>query len=288
MRLVVLGSGSRGNVALLEAHREEGGLTRVLVDAGLCKTELGERLGRIRGLGSVALEDLDAVLVTHEHGDHLGCAAQLGCPVYATAGTQRARSLDASRLVRAGERLTLGGLEVLPVLLPHDAEETVGYVLSDGAVTVGILTDCGHADPEVARAYAGCDVLVLETNHDEAMLRYGPYPPSLRRRVGGRLGHLSNDEAASFLRMVCKWGPAPKLVVAAHLSQVNNRPQLAKSALDRVLGRGGRVLVASQNQASPAIVAERGIVYLDRPEERQLTFGFPAPPLHLASERAGL
>ena len=83
--------------------------------------------------------------------------------------------------------------------MPHDAVETVGYVVSDGSSRVGILTDCGHDAPEVAQAYAGCDVLVLEANHDVTMLRYGPYPPSLKRRVGGRLGHLSNDQAASLL-----------------------------------------------------------------------------------------
>jgi phosphoribosyl 1,2-cyclic phosphodiesterase len=224
------------------------------------------------------LDQIDAVLVTHEHSDHAGCAGQLERPLYATAGTRRAAELPDATLVRAGERFRVGALEVMPVGLPHDGIETVGYVLDDGATRVGILTDCGHEAEEVGRAYAGCRVLVLETNHDATMLKHGPYPPSLKRRVGGRLGHLSNDQAAALLRLIIKHGRAPELVVASHLSQPNNRPVLAKSALDRVLGRAGRVIVASQTRGTPLIdIGAR--VRIEAALGEQLAFDFPPPAM---------
>jgi len=269
LRFTLLGSGSSGNVAYVEA-----GNTRVLVDAGLPKCEIEARLQRIPDPdGPITLQRIDAVLVTHEHSDHMGCARSLGRPLWATAGTRRVGQLEAE-VVRTGQRFRVGALEVLPVLLPHDADETVGYVLTDGESQVGVLTDCGHDAPDVARAYAGCDVIVLETNHDATMLKYGPYPPSLKRRVGGRLGHLSNHQSASLLRQMMQHGPAPKLVIAAHLSQANNRPSLAKSALDRVLGRSGRVIVATQVRGCPLIAIERGRVRHAPDRHEQLTFDF--------------
>jgi phosphoribosyl 1,2-cyclic phosphodiesterase len=270
MRLSLLGSGSSGNVAYVEA-----GNTRVLVDAGLSKAEIERRLQKLPADAAVGLDRIDAVLVTHDHSDHGGFAATLGRPLYATAGTRQALALEATRVL-SGDTFTVGALTVTPVLLPHDAVETVGYVLSDGASKVGILTDCGHDAPEVAAAYAGCDLLVLECNHDVTMLRYGPYPPSLKRRVGGRLGHLSNEQAASLLKMMLQAGPAPKLVIAAHLSQANNRPQLAKSALDRVLGRGGRVIVAT-GRGTPIFAVEGGRVRGEPMRNEQLSFTFSTP-----------
>jgi phosphoribosyl 1,2-cyclic phosphodiesterase len=274
MRFSLLGSGSSGNVAYIEA-----GGTRVLVDAGLSKAEINRRLTRLPSDAAASVEEIDAVLVTHDHSDHGGHAAALGRPLYATAGTRQALSLEATRVL-AGDPFSVGALHVLPVLLPHDAVETVGYVISDGSSRIGILTDCGHDAPEVAAAYAGCDLLVLECNHDVTMLRYGPYPPSLKRRVGGRLGHLSNDQAVSLLKMMMQAGPPPKLVIAAHLSLANNRAQLAKSSLDRVLGRSGRVLVAS-SRGTPIFSIEGGRVRTEPSRNEQLSFTFPAPPREL-------
>jgi len=268
MRFSLLGSGSSGNVAYIEA-----GGTRVLVDAGLSKAEIDRRLQKLPSNAATSVEQIDAVLVTHDHSDHGGHAAALGRPLYATAGTKQALSLEATRVL-AGEAFTIGALRVTPVLLPHDAVETVGYVVGDGSSKIGILTDCGHDAPEVAQAYAGCDVLVLECNHDVTMLRYGPYPPSLKRRVGGRLGHLSNEQAASLLKMMLQAGPAPKLVIAAHLSLANNRAQLAKSSLDRVLGRGGRVLVAT-SRGTGIFTVESGRVRNEPSRNEQLSFTFP-------------
>jgi phosphoribosyl 1,2-cyclic phosphodiesterase len=269
MRFSLLGSGSSGNVAYIES-----GGTRVLVDAGLCKAEIDRRLQKLPTSAATSVAAIDAVLITHEHNDHGGFAATIGRPLYATAGTRLALHVDAT-LVRAGQEFTVGALTVLPVLLPHDAAETVGYVVSDGACKVGVLTDCGHETQEIAQAFAGVDLMVLETNHDVTMLRYGPYPPSLKRRVGGRLGHLSNEQSAALLKMMLAAGPPPKIVIAAHISQANNRPSLAKSALDRVLGRNGKVVVAN-GRGAPLYNLEAGRVRAEPMRNEQLSFTFPS------------
>jgi phosphoribosyl 1,2-cyclic phosphodiesterase len=270
VRLSLLGSGSSGNVAFIEAEID-GLTTRVLVDAGLTRGEVDTRLQRVDS--ALSLAKIDAVLLTHDHNDHAGHARLYGRPIYATAGTRRVCGLEAE-LVRAGQPFDVGAVQVKPILLPHDGEETVGYVVESGGARMGILTDCGHDAPEVAEGFAGCDVLAIECNHDATMLKHGPYPPSLKRRVGGRLGHLSNDQAANLLRQMMKLGPLPRLVIAAHISQANNRNTLAKSALDRVLGRPGRVLVATQGRPTPVITVENGKVSMGPLVREQLVFDF--------------
>jgi phosphoribosyl 1,2-cyclic phosphodiesterase len=278
VRLSLLGSGSSGNVAFFETAKA-GVTTRLLVDAGLPRNEIENRLCRVDAGLSVA--QLDAILLTHDHNDHAGCAPSLGRPIVATAGTARALELASAGVplttVRAGEPFSLGAFTVRAVALPHDAEEPVGYVVEADGARAGILTDCGHDAPEVAAGFAGCDVLVLECNYDATMLRYGPYPPSLKRRVGGRLGHLSNDQAASLLKQMIKLARPPKLVVAAHLSQANNRPQLAKSALDRVLGRGGKVLVATQGRPTSILTLDGRAIATGPLCREQLSFDFARP-----------
>ena len=276
MRFSLLGSGSSGNVAYFEAAPIGGARTRLFVDAGLSRAEVERRLQKMPTSAAVALDDIDGVLLTHEHNDHAQHAKGLKRPLWATAGTRLALGLDA-QLVRAGERYRIGAFTVAAVGIPHDAAETVGYVLSDDTGKVGIITDCGSDAPEVAAGFAGCDALVLETNYDVTMLRYGPYPPSLKRRVSGRLGHLSNDQAASLLKQIMQLGPAPKLVIAAHISQANNRPQLAKSALDRVLGRPGRVVTASP-RGTPIFAVEDGRVRAEPMRNEQLAFSFNTQP----------
>jgi phosphoribosyl 1,2-cyclic phosphodiesterase len=269
MRFSLLGSGSSGNVAYIESRG-----TRVLVDAGLCRAEIDRRLQKLPSSHATSVAAIDAVLITHDHNDHGGFAATIGRPLFATAGTRLALAVEAT-LVRAGEPFPVGALTVHPVLLPHDAVETVGYVVSDGEARVGVLTDCGHDDPNVAKGFAGCDLLVLEANYDDTMLRYGPYPPSLKRRVGGRLGHLSNEQSASLLEMIIAHGRPPKLVIAAHLSQANNRPALAKKALDPVLGKSGRVIVAN-GRGTPIFTVEEGRVRGEPSRNEQLSFTFAA------------
>lgn len=275
MRLLLLGSGSSGNAAFFEAG-PSGARTQILIDAGLSPGEIEARLERVPGRPGdppITLSQIDAALITHDHRDHAGYATQLGRPLYATSGTRRVRRLEAE-LVRAGERFRVGAFEVEPVLLPHDADETVGYVLRADGAQVGILTDCGHDAPEVARAYAGCDVIALEANHDLDLLRRGPYPPSLKRRVSGPRGHLSNEQSAQLLTQMCAIGKAPKLVIAAHLSVPNNRPALARRALTRALGPRGQVIVATQGGGSPLVEIADGEVRIAPVRREQLAFDF--------------
>jgi phosphoribosyl 1,2-cyclic phosphodiesterase len=274
VKLSVLASGSGGNALYVES-----GETRLLVDAGLSPRELRKRLAAVPG--APALEQLDGLLVTHEHSDHGGHAPALvaaGLRAHATAGTLAALGLSGEgAVIRAGEPFSVGAIEVTPVPLPHDAAEPVGFVLRSGDARIGILTDCGWAAPDVAAAYAGCDVLLLEANHDPEMLYYGAYPPSLKRRIGGRRGHLSNEEAAELLRGMGR--ALPRLLVLAHLSRMNNRPQLARAAIARVVGRRPvRVLVAAQTQVSRVIeVHARGVQIAGLPGD-QLALPLAAPP----------
>ncbi|HEY7954333.1 MAG TPA: MBL fold metallo-hydrolase [Polyangia bacterium] len=280
MRLLLLASGSSGNVAYLEAG-PAGAPTRLLIDAGLPPAEIEARLERVPSSSSpLTLSQIDAALITHDHRDHAGYAAALKRPLWATSGTRRVRRLEAE-LVRAGARFQIGAFAIEPVLLPHDADETVGYVLEADGARVGILTDCGHDAPEVARAYAGCRVLALEANHDRELLRLGPYPPSLKRRVSGPRGHLSNEQSAQLLEQMCALAKSPELVIAAHLSRPNNRPLLARRALERALGFSGQVIVASQAGGSPLIEVSREGVRIVPQRRQQLAFDFSPSEVRL-------
>ncbi len=276
MRVTVLASGSAGNSILIEADR-----TRVLIDAGLSARELAKRLER--SATPSRLDDVQAVCVTHEHTDHAAGVATLasaGIKVFATEGTARAARLTGSEQIGAGKRFTIGALEILPVAMPHDAAEPVGFIVSDGTARAGILTDCGHAAADVAGAFAGCEMLVLETNHDPDMLRAGSYPPTLKRRIGGSRGHLSNDQAADVLRLMKDTGKfALKVLILAHLSALNNRPRLARQVIEKQLVRLGlrpRLLVATQERPTAPVSSDGGTVaVLPSQDDRQLRLAFP-------------
>lgn len=227
-----LGSGSKGNATLVR----KGG-TCLMVDCGFSVTQTERRLARL-GLQPA---DVTAILVTHEHSDHLGgvprFAAKFDIPVFMTAGTAAiamAKGLSSPNLLRLEETLVIGELEILPVHVPHDAREPAQYVFSDGDRRFGVLTDVGRATPHIAEVYTKLDALLLEANHDHDMLFGGPYPPALKQRVGGRLGHLSNGQSAELLEMI----DTSKLqhIVAAHLSENNNTPRHAREAFTRALG----------------------------------------------------
>ncbi len=232
LRYAMLGSGSRGNAALVES-----GATCVLVDCGFSALETRRRLAR---LGKKP-EDLAGILVTHEHGDHVGGVVPLarayGLTVWSTAGTARQAglaSLGDSRWFDAHTPFAVGDLEVRPYPVPHDAREPAQFVFSDGARRLGMLTDVGRSTPHIEACLSGCDGLILECNHDRRMLAEGRYPPSLKHRVGGDHGHLNNEQAAALLGRL----DTSRLqhVVAAHLSEKNNRPELARAALVGTLG----------------------------------------------------
>lgn len=243
MRFASLGSGSRGNATLIESEN-----TCVLVDCGFSAREAERRLQR---LGRSAA-DLAAILVTHEHSDHIGGVATLarrhGLPVYATAGTARGTALAALstlQLIDTQQEFQLGSLCVRPVAVPHDAGEPSQFLFRRGKKAFGLLTDLGSITPAVASAYRGCDALMLECNHDSALLAAGPYPFFLKRRVGGPRGHLSNAQAAQMLAAL----DVARLqqVVMSHLSATNNTEALARAALMPVLERSDALLAADQD-----------------------------------------
>lgn len=232
IRFASLGSGSKGNALLVEC-----GSTRVLVDCGFGPRELAARLARL----GVEPESVAAVLVTHEHADHVGgvarCAARFGWTVHASHGTVAAAGRLADGAVRRFDShasFSIGDLEVHPYPVPHDAREPTQFVFSDGAQRLGVLTDAGTVTPHIASMLAECAALVLECNHDPDMLRNGRYPPPLKRRIAGGFGHLDNDQAAALLRSI--GGSQLRHVIAAHLSEENNTPALARAALADALG----------------------------------------------------
>jgi phosphoribosyl 1,2-cyclic phosphodiesterase len=240
-----LGSGSQGNALVVEIGR-----TRLLLDCGLGLSDVTMRLAR-RGL---AADDLDAIVVTHEHDDHIGGVTRLAgkhdLPVYLTYGTLTA--LDAERapvaqvtVIDSHASFAIGDIEVRPYPVPHDAREPAQFVFSDGKATLGVLTDTGAATPHIESMLSGLAALVLEFNHDRDMLANGSYPPSLKQRIAGRYGHLDNETAAALLtRVDCS---RLQHCIAAHLSQQNNTPELARSAAARALGcTPGWVGVADQ------------------------------------------
>ena len=249
LRYCCLGSGSEGNALVIEAID---GLwpTRVLVDNGFNLRQLRRRLAR----AGLSIDAIDAVVVTHEHSDHAGGVAALArrrrIPVYATAGTAQACGLTERgcdwRPLKDGAIVGIGGLSVRPYAVPHDAAEPVQFVFSDGAVRLGLLTDIGSATDGVVAALAGLRGFILECNHDAEMLRTGPYPYSLKSRISGERGHLSNAQAAQLLARIDR--RRLQLVIAAHLSRSNNRPALARAALARVLNCGDAdIAVADQD-----------------------------------------
>jgi phosphoribosyl 1,2-cyclic phosphodiesterase len=238
MRFCSLGSGSSGNSTLVEA-RSGNTVSRVLIDSGFSLRELDRRLARV-GLAST---DIDAVFVTHEHSDHVGCALTLArrhrTPLWTSRGTWRAIGEPdlpegVVRFARDLDTIAVGDLELTPYTVPHDAEEPLQLRLGDGALRLGVLTDAGSITPHLLAQLQGCNALLLECNHDRGMLANSSYPASLKARIAGRLGHLANDTSAQILAE-CLHGSLNHLV-AAHLSERNNRPALVQAALAPVLG----------------------------------------------------
>jgi phosphoribosyl 1,2-cyclic phosphodiesterase len=190
-------------------------------------------------LGHAGLQpdDLDAVFVTHEHGDHIGCAVSLarrhGIDLWMSRGTWHAIGEpalgDRLHFARDGEPIAIGDLEFSPYTVPHDAAEPLQLRCSDGDARLGVLTDAGSITPHLVAHLQRCDALLLECNHDVQLLAQSSYPALLKARIGGRHGHLSNDTAAQILAACIHAGM--RHLVAAHLSEQNNRPHLARTAL---------------------------------------------------------
>jgi phosphoribosyl 1,2-cyclic phosphodiesterase len=237
LRFKNLGSGSSGNATVIQA-RSESTLTHLLVDCGLGIRQLEFRLGQ----AGMLAEQIDAIFITHEHTDHIGCVHRLALreriPVWMSHGTYAALGQpDFDGLLRIAcdeVPIQVGALQVLPFTVPHDAREPLQLTCTDGAARFGVLTDLGHATSHVLEQLAGCGTLMLECNHDTQMLADSAYPAFLKRRVGGDYGHLANDAAALIAQAALASGL--KQVVAAHLSERNNRPDLVRQALAAALG----------------------------------------------------
>ena len=245
MRIAALGSGSKGNAVLLQSAA-----TTLMIDCGFGLRETEKRLTAI----GLVPADINAILVTHEHQDHISgvepFAARHALPVFMTEGTSRSwkhRGRVEPSILRAGEPITIGDLKIVPVAVPHDAREPVQFVFSCGELKAGVLTDLGSLTPHVVEAYEGCHALLVEANHDQEMLRNGPYPASLKRRVGGNWGHLNNEQTAEFIARVNTAGSLKNLIVG-HISEQNNQIELAEKALASQLDSVEQVLFASQDQ----------------------------------------
>ncbi len=234
MKLSVLSSGSAGNSLYIETEN-----SRILIDAGLSAKKLGERMA-VLGRDP---QDIDAVFLTHEHSDHVGGVGPLlrkhNLTLHATEGTfqkiqKRAGRIPGWRRIRADEPVTIGDLSVEPYATPHDAEEPVAFVVRQGDRKLGLATDLGSAAPAVREKLKRADVLLLEANHDVDLLSQGPYPWSLKQRILSDVGHLSNQASGELLASVVHRGL--KKVVLMHLSETNNRPELARAAAQQALG----------------------------------------------------
>ena len=243
MQIASLGSGSNGNGTLIDD-----GTTCVLIDLGFTIKETERRLRR---LGKTP-QDLHAILVTHEHADHIHGVAPFARkyhqPIYLTPGTYDANKMGVVphlHQVNCHRPFKIGSLAIEPVPVPHDAREPCQYVISANGYKVGVLTDLGHVTPFVEQQYAQCDALLLECNHDVEMLANGPYPYQLKQRVGGKHGHLNNEQAAALLKKVEL--DRLKHLVISHVSEKNNKPDLALEVVKDALAHwSGELHVADQ------------------------------------------
>ena len=259
----VLASGSRGNCAVVASAS-----TRILVDAGIsCR----ETFKRLKASGSDP-RALSAILITHEHNDHVfglaTLAKKLSIPVFMTGGTHQfwAKSIrDATggrpelnklETFSSGHSFQIGDIAVTPFTIPHDAADPVGFTFRSEGVKIGLATDLGYVPASVCNHLQGCDLLMLEANHDVEMLRVGPYPWVVKQRVMSRVGHLSNDALAEFFAN--NYDGSASYLVLAHLSEQNNHPELARQAVEKALGSRrtllqNRVLLARQAEPMEAI-----------------------------------
>ncbi|MDH5370051.1 MAG: MBL fold metallo-hydrolase [Gammaproteobacteria bacterium] len=245
MQFASLGSGSRGNCTLIETDG-----TAILVDCGFSMRETERRLQRL----SREIQQVTAILVTHEHGDHVRGVASLakkyGIPVWSSRGTAKAAKLEelsSWNCIDIHQQFEINSFQIQPVPVPHDAKEPCQFIFSDGDWRIGVLTDTGSITPYIEEQYSFCDAFILEANHDEEMLANGSYPTSLKHRVGGNYGHLNNSQARDLLNAI----DISKLqyLVASHISDKNNTVALARDKMSEALTTDASWIdVASQDE----------------------------------------
>ena len=242
MRVSILASGSGGNACVVESDG-----TRVLVDAGLSARELERRLVA----RAIEPESIRAIFVTHEHNDHstgaLVFSSRWDCPVFATTGTAAALDLEGDLFspfvqIEAGREGKIGSLGFRAYATPHDANESVAYAFDDASARLVIASDLGRVEESFVAFLRDATSLLLEFNHDEDMLRDGPYTWPLKQRISGGWGHLSNRQSAEAIHRAA--GPRLKRVLGTHLSRTNNAPPLALAALCQALERAGSTALA--------------------------------------------
>ncbi|MBL8148614.1 MAG: MBL fold metallo-hydrolase [Blastocatellia bacterium] len=236
MRFNILGSGSTGNATLVVS-----GETRILVDCGLTAKELAKRLSSI----NESIENISAILITHEHTDHIRGLATLAknlniaiCISPTTLASAKVfkrdrPEIDIAEKVQPGQPFEIDHVKIVPVRTPHDAVDPVLFRIESRGVKIAIVTDLGHIPSHVAYELRSCDALILEANHDVELLKSSPYPWSLKQRVMSRQGHLSNEEMARFLRE--DYDGSARHIVLAHLSRENNHPEIATLAAQQAL-----------------------------------------------------
>lgn len=252
LRFALLGSGSSGNAALVCSAR-----AKVLIDAGLSLRQLDLR-AKMAGL---SLEGLDAILITHEHGDHCRAAGTLArrfdVPVYGTAGTLEKLPVGVGEIPRlhvfeAGDRLAFADMDVQSFGIEHDAADPVSFTVQSAGAKLGFATDIGRVSHLVRTRLAGSHALVLESNHCPEMLRSGPYPLQVQQRILGWHGHLSNQDMCSLLAALMH--ETLRTVVLVHVSAKNNTPELARAMAARVIGELPITLfVADQDQPTQVL-----------------------------------
>lgn len=247
MKFALLGSGSSGNATLIV-----GGGATVLIDCGLTFKQLCLRAEAI----GQSLDDLDAILITHEHGDHVNGLSvlkkRLNVPVYMSYGTReylpkKVRDIEGIRPFDSGETIAIGGLSFHSYAVAHDAADPVGYVVQYGNQRLGVAGDMGHVSTLVKQRLRDCHALIVESNYCPDMLLRSPYPPSIRQRIDSRHGHLSNPDACSLINSVAHEGL--RLVVLTHLSAENNDPEKVHTMATRAMnGHNAEIHVAWQDK----------------------------------------
>ncbi|MDD3621708.1 MAG: MBL fold metallo-hydrolase [Methanofollis sp.] len=253
MKVTILASGSKGNAIYIEG--DEGSL---LVDAGLSARQIRKRIDEAGG----DERNLQGILVTHEHTDHIRgadvLARKFGVPVVGTGGTletflrtRKSTKPVTTKRISVGDQFSISGFSVLPFSTAHDAAEPCGYCLDTGGVRLGCCLDTGIITPRIERALSGCDVVVLESNHCPKMLEEGPYPAFLKARIRSKLGHLSNNAAATCLHDI---GDDLSAVMLAHLSEVNNTPKKAEETAQEAFYDGiEHIVVGDQHVVSESV-----------------------------------
>jgi phosphoribosyl 1,2-cyclic phosphodiesterase len=246
LAVCVLASGSRGNAIYITD-----GATAILIDAGPSGIEIQRRLNS-RGLQS---ESLKAILVTHEHADHIqgvgALSRRLKLPVYLSRKTKKAsfifQNIQTTHYFECGQPFEINELTIHPFSISHDAEDPAGFTIQKNNLKIGIATDLGTVSSMVKHHLRGCSLLILEANHDPAMLMNGPYPWPLKQRIQSRIGHLSNKESKSLLNEVID--DRLQYIILAHLSETNNTPQKAVSAVAKALRNcPAQLTVATQDR----------------------------------------